>query len=41
MLATPAINIEALLANVPLFNGTGWGSTTPSDTGWSDRKSVV
>ena len=23
--------------NVPLFNGTGWGSTTPSDTGWSNE----
>lgn len=23
--------------NVPLFNGTGWGSTTPSDTGWSNQ----
>ena len=26
-----------LHANVPLFNGTGWGSTTPSDTGWSNQ----
>ena len=25
-----------LHANVPLFNGTGWGSTTPADTGWSN-----
>lgn len=23
--------------NVPLFNGTGWGATTPSDTGWSNQ----
>ena len=23
--------------NVPLFNGTGWGATTPSDTGWSNE----
>ena len=23
--------------NVPLFNGTGWGSTTPSDTGWANE----
>ncbi len=26
-----------LHANVSLFNGTGWGSTTPSDTGWSNQ----
>jgi len=26
-----------LHANVPLFNGTGWASTTPSDTGWSNE----
>lgn len=26
-----------LHANVPLFNGTGWGATTPSDTGWSNE----
>ena len=26
-----------LHANVPLFNGTGWGATTPSDTGWSNQ----
>ena len=26
-----------LHANVPLFNGTGWGSTTPADTGWSNQ----
>ena len=23
--------------NVPLFNGSGWGATTPSDTGWSNE----
>ena len=23
--------------NVPLFNGTGWAATTPSDTGWSNQ----
>ena len=23
--------------NVPLFNGTGWSATTPSDTGWSNQ----
>jgi len=23
--------------NVPLFNGTGWKATTPSDTGWSNQ----
>ncbi|WP_029523813.1 porin [Polaromonas glacialis] len=23
--------------NVPLFNGTGWASTTPADTGWSNQ----
>ena len=23
--------------NVPLFNGTGWTATTPSDTGWSNE----
>ena len=23
--------------NVPLFNGTGWNATTPSDTGWSNE----
>lgn len=26
-----------LHANVPLFNGSGWGSTTPADTGWSNE----
>lgn len=26
-----------LHANVPLFNGTGWASTTSSDTGWSNQ----
>lgn len=26
-----------LHANVPLFNGTGWAATTPSDTGWSNE----
>lgn len=26
-----------LHANVPLFNGTGWTATTPSDTGWSNQ----
>jgi len=26
-----------LHANVPLFNGTGWSSTTPADTGWSNE----
>lgn len=26
-----------LHADVPLFNGTGWGSTTPSDTGWANQ----
>lgn len=26
-----------LHANVPLFNGTGWSATTPSDTGWSNE----
>ncbi len=26
-----------LHANVSLFNGTGWGSTTSSDTGWSNQ----
>lgn len=26
-----------LHANVPLFNGTGWTATTPSDTGWSNE----
>jgi predicted porin len=26
-----------LHANVPLFNGTGWTSTTPADTGWSSE----
>jgi predicted porin len=26
-----------LHANVSLFNGTGWGGTTPSDTGWSNQ----
>jgi predicted porin len=26
-----------LHANVSLFNGTGWGATTPSDTGWSNQ----
>ncbi len=26
-----------LHANVPLFNGTKWGATTPSDTGWSSQ----
>ncbi|KAF1046012.1 porin [Xylophilus sp.] len=23
--------------NVPLYNGTGWGATTPADTGWSNQ----
>lgn len=23
--------------NVPLFNGSGWGATTPADTGWSNE----
>ena len=23
--------------NVPLFNGSGWASTTPADTGWSNE----
>lgn len=23
--------------NVPLFNGSGWGATTPADTGWSNQ----
>jgi hypothetical protein len=23
--------------NVPLFNGTGWAATTPSDTGWANE----
>lgn len=23
--------------NVPLFNGTGWAATSPSDTGWSNQ----
>lgn len=23
--------------NVPLFNASGWGATTPSDTGWSNE----
>ncbi len=23
--------------NVPLFNGSGWAATTPSDTGWSNE----
>jgi predicted porin len=26
-----------LHGNVPLFNGTGWTGTTPSDTGWSNE----
>lgn len=26
-----------LHADVSLFNGTGWGATTPSDTGWSNQ----
>lgn len=26
-----------LHANVPLFNGTGWSATTPSDTGWNNE----
>jgi predicted porin len=26
-----------LHANVGLFNGTGWGATTPSDTGWGNE----
>ncbi|MDP3138891.1 MAG: porin [Burkholderiaceae bacterium] len=26
-----------LHANVPLFNGTGWAATTPSDTGWGNE----
>lgn len=26
-----------LHANVPLFNATGWGATTPSDTGWANE----
>lgn len=26
-----------LHGNVPLFNGTGWGATTPSDTGWANE----
>lgn len=26
-----------LHANVPLFNGTGWTATTPSDTGWASE----
>lgn len=26
-----------LHANVPLFNGTGWTATTPSDTGWANE----
>ncbi len=26
-----------LHANVPLYNGTGWTSTTPADTGWSSQ----
>lgn len=26
-----------LHANVPLFNGTGWAATTPSDTGWANQ----
>jgi predicted porin len=26
-----------LHANVPLFNATGWGATTPSDTGWANQ----
>lgn len=26
-----------LHANVALFNGTGWGKTTPADTGWSNQ----
>jgi predicted porin len=26
-----------LHANVPLFNGTNWQATTPSDTGWSNE----
>jgi predicted porin len=26
-----------LHANVPLFNGTGWAATTPSDTGWASE----
>lgn len=26
-----------LHANVPLFNSTGWGTTTPADTGWSNQ----
>ncbi|WP_423454936.1 porin [Ottowia sp. VDI28] len=26
-----------LHANVPLFNGTNWGATTPADTGWSNQ----
>lgn len=26
-----------LHANVPLFNGTGWAATTPSDTGWANE----
>jgi len=23
--------------NVPLFNGSGWQATTPSDTGWNGQ----
>jgi predicted porin len=26
-----------LHANVPLFNGTNWAATTPSDTGWANE----
>jgi len=26
-----------LHANVPLFNGTGWSATSPSDTGWNNE----
>lgn len=26
-----------LHANVPLFNGTNWSATTPSDTGWANE----
>lgn len=26
-----------LHSSVPLFNGTGWGSTVPADTGWSNQ----
>ena len=32
-----AFSPTILHMNVPLFNGTGWGATTPSDTGWSNE----